>query len=136
MRMLDPIPQFSYLIKQLSILKFSYIHLVEGRVDGNLDIASQDSLEFALEAWGNTSPVFLAGGFSPEKAFEAVDHKYADKDVVIVFGRYFISNPDLPYRLLNGIESTPYVRDTFYTPKMSEGYIDYNFSPEFKSGKA
>jgi N-ethylmaleimide reductase len=42
----------------------------------------------------------------------------------IAFGRYFISNPDLPERLRMGAELTPYHRPTFYGGGR-EGYTDY-----------
>ncbi|WWC90126.1 uncharacterized protein L201_005059 [Kwoniella dendrophila CBS 6074] len=52
--------------------------------------------------------------------------KHADEtDDLIAFGRYFISNPDLPNRLKNGYPLKKYERDTFYSsgPK---GYIDFH----------
>lgn len=132
MRVEDPIPQFSHLVKGLKELKLAYLHLVESRVSGNADVESSDKLDFAIDIWGNTSPVLLAGGFRPESAVETVDKQYKDKDVAIVFGRYFISNPDLPYRVQKGIEFEPYDRNSFYNPKSPEGYVTYPFSKEFQ----
>jgi NADPH2 dehydrogenase len=126
-------PQFTHLIKELSALKLSYLHLVEGRISGNLDVESNDSTDFALEAWGNERPVLLAGGYTPERAFRTVDEQRGDRNVAIVFGRFFVSNPDLVFRMKKGIELAKYDRDTFYTPKKPEGYIDYPFSEEFKN---
>jgi N-ethylmaleimide reductase len=42
----------------------------------------------------------------------------------IAFGRFFISNPDLPERLRLGADLTPYDRATFYGGG-AEGYLDY-----------
>ena len=86
-----------------------------------------------MDVWGKTSPVFIAGGFKPDSARRAVDEEYRDKDIAIVFGRYYISNPDLPFRIQHGIDLAPYNRETFYTPKSEEGYIDYAFSEEFQN---
>jgi len=44
-----------------------------------------------------------------------------------LYGRYFISNPDLPKRLKEGLPLQPYDRSTFYGPfeDGARGYIDY-----------
>lgn len=133
MKMTDPIPQFSHLFKGLKELGLAYIHVVESRVAGNADIESAEKIDFALDVWGRTSPVLIAGGFKPESAKRAVDEEYKDKDVAIVFGRYYISNPDLPFRLKNDVELTKYNRDTFYKTKSTEGYTDYPFSQEYET---
>merc|ERR1712093_242740 len=62
----------------------------------------------------------------------AVVEEYKDQDIAIVFGRYFISTPDLPFRIQKGIDLTPYDRESFYIPKSEKGYTDYPFSPEFE----
>ncbi|KAK7949381.1 Chanoclavine-I aldehyde reductase [Apiospora aurea] len=118
----------------LKELKLAYLHVVESRVGGNLDVAdtkSAEKVEFAVQAWDRTSPVFIAGGFTPESAREVVDAEYKDHEVVVVFGRYFISTPDLPFRVQKGIELTPYDRDTFYNAMEEKGYTTYPFSQEF-----
>lgn len=132
MGMEDPVPQFSHLVKGLKEYKLAYLHLVESRITGNADVEATGKIDFLIDIWGNTSPILLAGGFKPDSAVEAVDDKYKDKDLIIVFGRYFISNPDLVYRLKHGIEFTPYDRDTFYLPKQAKGYTDQPFSEEYK----
>ena len=48
------------------------------------------------------------------------------------FCRHFIANPDLPFRILNGLELNPYNRSTFYKAMSPEGYIDQPFSEEFE----
>lgn len=131
MRMADPIPQFSYLIEGLKKLKLAYLHVVESRISGNADIESTEKVDFAVDIWAGTSPVLIAGGFTAESAKRAVE-EYAAHEVAIVFGRYFISNPDLPFRVLNGVALEPYDRSTFYKVKSPEGYITYPFSKEFE----
>jgi NADPH2 dehydrogenase len=86
-----------------------------------------------LDIWDKTSPVLLAGGFLADSAKDTVDHRYKDKDVAVVFGRYFISNPDLPFKLKQGVELTKYNRETFYKVGSKDGYIDYPFSKEFEA---
>lgn len=132
MKMEDPVPQFTNLIEGLKKFKLAYLHVVESRITGNADIESTEKIDFALDIWGNTSPVLIAGGFKPDSAKEAVDKQYKDKDVIIVFGRYFISTPDLVYRIREGLDLTPYDRDTFYLPKQAKGYTDQPYSAEYR----
>lgn len=137
MRMTDPIPQFSYLIQQLRELGLAFLHLVEPRVAGVIDRDPEgESLDFALQTWGKQKPVLIAGGFTTERAVEAVEDKYKDWDVAVVFGRKFISTPDLVYRVKKGLSFNDYDRTTFYInqkkgDKREPGYIDYPYSDEY-----
>ncbi|CAO3664741.1 unnamed protein product [Umbelopsis ramanniana] len=110
--------------------KLAYLHFTEARVNGPIDrndVAQSETLEPFHNIWKG---VFLrAGGFTLESAVAAAN-KY-DNDVV-VFGRMFISNPDLPLRLKNGWELTSYNRSTFYKNQSPDGYIDY---PTYESAK-
>jgi len=135
MRMADPVPQFSYLAENLKPLKLSYLHVVESRVAGIEDVQGPSgSIDFLVNIWGKTSPVFIAGGYTPETAKKAVEY-HSGADVCIVFGRYFIANPDLPFKVKEGIPLTPYDRSTFYKATAKEGYLDYPFSKEFLAAK-
>jgi 2,4-dienoyl-CoA reductase-like NADH-dependent reductase (Old Yellow Enzyme family) len=69
------------------------------------------------------SEIIAAGGFEPDSA-EAIVKK-GDADLV-TFGRYFVSNPDLPERIRRGLPLNGYDRDTFYTFD-AHGYTDYPF---------
>ncbi|KAL6246674.1 hypothetical protein RBB50_005981 [Rhinocladiella similis] len=137
MGMKDPVPQFGYVVRELNKrFKLAYLHLIEPRVSGNQDVDIETgkmetevpkSLAFAIEEWDKDTPLLLAGGFDGDRAKRAVEQDYKDRKVAIVFGRYWISNPDLPYRVKHGLELTPYDRSTFYTVKQAHGYIDYPF---------
>lgn len=129
MHMKEPVPQFSDVIKKLAPLNLAYIHLVESRISGNADVEATEKLQPFLDLY--KGPVLIAGGFKPDSAKRLVDEEHADRDVVVVFGRYFISTPDLVYRLQKGIELNPYDRDTFYNAGEAKGYTDYPFSKEF-----
>jgi NADPH2 dehydrogenase len=131
MKMADPIPQFSDLIKKLNNLNLAYLHMVESRVSGNADVEGYESLK-PLYPLYTSSPLLIAGGFKADSARKLVDEELKDRDVVVVFGRYFISTPDLVFRLEKGIDFNPYDRDTFYVPKSEKGYTDYPFSEEFE----
>lgn len=124
------IPQFSDVITKLSKLNLAYVHLVSSRVSGNADIEESEKLDPLVKLWPGT--LLVAGGFRPDSAKRLVDEELAERDnVVVVFGRYFLSTPDLVFRLQKGIELNDYNRDTFYNAGSPLGYIDYPFSKEF-----
>ncbi|MCJ1402331.1 Chanoclavine-I aldehyde reductase fgaOx3 [Xylographa trunciseda] len=134
MRMADPEPQFAHLVRELKALRLAYLHVVESRISGNADVETTEKIDFLVDEWGATSPVLLAGGFTPESAKRAVEEEYKG-DVAVVFGRYFISNPDLPFRVLRGLGLEKYDRDTFYAKGSPKGYVDYPFSKEWEAEK-
>ena len=128
----DVIPQFEYLISRLSEMGLAYLALSNPRwEEGNLPDGEEYNNSIFVRAWGPSRPVILCGGYSQASAQQAVDEEYAAYDVLIAFGRYFISTPDLPYRLKRGLEFSKYHRESFYTPCAEKGYIDYPFSEEF-----
>ncbi|KAL2141242.1 hypothetical protein VTI28DRAFT_2655 [Corynascus sepedonium] len=133
MKMEDPVPQFSYLISKLNALGLAYLHLVQSRVAGNADVTEteDETLDFAVKLWDR--PVLIAGSLTAEGAKDLVDKEFPQKDVIATFGRSFISTPDLPFRIKEGIELNPYDRTTFYIPKSPVGYIDQPFSKEFEA---
>ncbi|KAJ8071424.1 hypothetical protein OCU04_001745 [Sclerotinia nivalis] len=133
MKMADPIPQFSYFVQGLKKLNLAYLHVVESRITGNEDVEATENINFVIDIWDGTSPIFIAGGFTAESAKKTVDEEYKGKDIVIVFGRYYIANPDLPFRVKEGIEFTPYDRNFFYNKTQEQGYTTYAFSKEFEA---
>lgn len=88
-----------------------------------------------LESWGlgavdlsgfrdifGDTPFFSAGGFDDKNVWNTTDAYDG-----LLFGRYFISNPDLPKRLREGLPLAPYDRSRFYGPfeDAAVGYTDY-----------
>lgn len=123
---------FANLAREIAKLHIAYVHLIEPRVNGNIDIENPSgSLQFFLDAYADASPLVLAGGYKADNAKEAVESRYRDHPVVIAFGRPFIANPDLPFRIRKGVEFTQYNRETFYNAKEARGYTDYPFSESF-----
>ncbi|KAK0205612.1 hypothetical protein DFS33DRAFT_1258643 [Desarmillaria ectypa] len=131
MRMDDPVPTFSYLVTKIGQrhADLAYIHVVEPRVFGNMlrdDVRPGESNDFIRELWA-PRPLISAGGYTREGAMEVADQK----GDLVAFGRYFISNPDLPKRLKENIPFTPYNRSAFYIRgEVAEGYTDYPFASE------
>ncbi|WRT67303.1 uncharacterized protein IL334_004271 [Kwoniella shivajii] len=115
--------------------QLAYIHAIGNRTQGNDDISldkqvSEDTLDPIRDATVKAGIKFLnAGGFGGK---EGNPQKQADESGdLIVFGRHFISNPDLVYRLKNDLPLAHYDRDTFYSSG-PHGYVDI---PEYKEGK-
>lgn len=136
MRMADPVPQFTYLIGQVNKLKLAYLHLIEPRISGPVDTEiTIHSNDFAFKVWDKTSPLLIAGGLKPDSAKELVDKTHQDSEVAAVFGRHFLANPDLPFRIQKFLELNPYHRDTFYNAESPTGYADYPFSAEWQQEK-
>ncbi|EME88727.1 uncharacterized protein MYCFIDRAFT_35126 [Pseudocercospora fijiensis CIRAD86] len=135
MGMENPIPQFEYVIEELKKLDLAYLHLIESRksgsaADGVYFERGTEELKRFLEVWGDEVPIILAGGFTEEKAAWVVNEFATGENVAVAFGRYFISNPDLVFRVRNGIELNRWDRGSFYTAG-PEGYVDYEFSKEW-----
>ena len=137
MLMDDPVPTFSHLVLELKKMELGFLDLIEARIRGNddCDVNAAKDVSWLVKLWDNTSPVMLNGGFTAESARKAVDVKYAAYDVCVIFGRYFVSNPDLVHRVKESIEFTKYDRATFYTPKLEKGYTDWAYHESF-AGKA
>ncbi|KAF2790978.1 NADH:flavin oxidoreductase/NADH oxidase family protein-like protein [Melanomma pulvis-pyrius CBS 109.77] len=133
MRMENPIPQFADVIAKARQLNLAYLHLVESRVSGSEDYEGSERLDFAYKLWDG--PLLVAGGYKLVHAQKLVDEEYPDKDIVVLFGRYFIANPDLVYRIKEGLEFTAYERKTFYISNSAVGYVDYPFSAEYLASK-
>lgn len=133
MKMTDPIPQFSYLLRGLKDLKLAYVHLVESRIAGNADVEATEKCDPFIDIWKGTSPILLAGGFTQDSARQTIEEQYKTQDMAVVFGRYFIANPDLVFRMKEDIPFQKYNRDTFYKVKSPEGYTDYPYSEEFEN---
>ncbi|KFY74654.1 hypothetical protein V499_05317 [Pseudogymnoascus sp. VKM F-103] len=135
MKMDDPVPQFSYLATALKKLDIAYLHVVESRISGAGDIEGTEQVDWLIDLWGSGNAIILAGGFTSESANEAIS-KHIDKKIAIAFGRNFLANPDLPFRIAEKLKLNSYNRATFYVEQSPIGYTDYPFSPEFKSAGA
>ena len=120
----DPIALFGYAAERLNELDLAYLHIIEPRINGNIEIA--DGLEPVASMHLRKifkNKLIAAGGFDQAKAEDILEKGYAD---LVSFGRHFIANPDLVFRFKNGIPLAPYDRETFYGGN-EKGYTDYAF---------
>ncbi|KAK7180788.1 hypothetical protein DPSP01_009254 [Paraphaeosphaeria sporulosa] len=153
-----PNEHWEYLCEKIAALpedeRPAYVHMIEPRFDEVLDEqAKLDALssytsnpnegveaELSIKPKTNNLSRFrevlakgnvrflAAGNFNRDNAVPKLDAGDAD---LIIFGRHFIANPDLPRRLAEGLELNPYDRTTFYgADPPQKGYTDYPFYGE------
>uniref|UniRef100_A0A8H8CE90 NADH:flavin oxidoreductase/NADH oxidase N-terminal domain-containing protein n=1 Tax=Psilocybe cubensis TaxID=181762 RepID=A0A8H8CE90_PSICU len=128
MHMIDPVPQFTHLVESIvnKHPDMAYLHVVEP----DKGAPETESNDFLRDIWA-PRPFISCGDYTRETAIKRAD----ETGNLIAFGRYFISNPDLPTRIEHNIPFNEYDRKTFYGPKghllgAEAGYIDYPFADE------
>ena len=120
----DSMPLYTHVVEALNPLGLAYLHFIEPRSSGagRAEVNWQNvpsAMVLFRPVWKGV--LITAGGFTGEAAEAAIANGHAD---AIAFGRIFISNPDLPRRLREGLPLTPYNRKTFYGGEAA-GYTDY-----------
>jgi N-ethylmaleimide reductase len=116
---------FTYVAEELNHFRLAYFHIIEPRVKST-EVVAEGQAPIAAEYLRTifTGKIMAAGGFEPDTAEAVVANRDAD---LAAFGRYFISNPDLPKRLAMRLPLSQYDRNTFCTFD-ARGYTDY---PEY-----
>ncbi len=118
----DPAGHFSYITEKVSDLGISYLHIVEADKDDLRHGGTRvDSLPLRKKFKGS---FLICGGYTKESAETALSENRAD---LIVFGKLFLANPDLPKRFENDEPLNAWDEPTFYAGG-EKGYIDYAFS--------
>ncbi|KAH6910508.1 NADH:flavin oxidoreductase/NADH oxidase [Coprinopsis sp. MPI-PUGE-AT-0042] len=138
MKMDDPVPQFEYFISQLAGLhsNLAYIHLVEPGVDkfsatGFVPdvVPESETNDHFRKIWAPRAFI-SCGNYTRNTAIETAEKK----GDIIAFGRHFITNPDLPFRLKEDIKLNGMNEDFFTLYVGGErGYTDYPFAKEFSA---
>ncbi|GAB2291888.1 12-oxophytodienoate reductase 3 [Dionaea muscipula] len=111
--------------------QLTYLHVTQpryvarGQTEPHSQGSEEEEAQFMRRLRKHYQGTFMcSGGFTRELAMQAV----ADGDADLVsFGRLFISNPDLVYRLKVKAPLNRYIRATFYTQDPVVGYTDYPF---------
>jgi N-ethylmaleimide reductase len=118
----NPEATFSYVAKVLDAYRIAYLHVIEPRIKGDETLLhGHPAVAAAYLRPHFTGPIIAAGGFDRDSAMAIVDSGDAN---LVAFGRYFSSNPDLPYRLQHDLPLTPYVRSAFWGGT-EENYSDF-----------
>ena len=108
----NPKETFGYLVRELGKRGIAFIFLREKQGDGYLT-------PYLKEQFGGI--VIANEGLDVSKSEELVNQGSAD---LISFGRFYISNPDLVFRLKEKLPLAPPDTSTFYAPG-PKGYVDY-----------
>ncbi|KAI4715817.1 FMN-linked oxidoreductase [Aureobasidium sp. EXF-10727] len=84
-------PEFACLTARLKELRLAYIHIIKSYAITNLECDKHEGIKPFLALWAQTSPVLVAGDFTPESARSALDTEYPNSDVALVFGQQFLA---------------------------------------------
>lgn len=115
---------FDYVAEYLNKYSIAYLHIIEPRINGNAEIGEGLPPVAAVHLRKFfRGRVLAAGGFDGDSGEAILEAGDAD---LVVFGRLFIANPDLPKRLQQSLPLNPYDRTTFYGGD-ARGYTDYPF---------
>lgn len=117
----DDTPEATYLAAAdiLNDIGIAYIHIAEADWDDApvMPNAFKEALRIIFKG-----TLIYSGKYTTELAEDALKNNWAD---LIGFGRPFIANPDLPYRLENNLPLNESHRETFFGGN-EIGYTDYS----------
>lgn len=116
----DPAALFTAAAAALARIGIAFLELREPGPEGTFGKSDVPPVAPAIRKVF-PAPLILNSDFDRERAQSALEAEQAD---AISFGRPFISNPDLPSRLLDRTALTPDAMATWYS-QGPEGYTDY-----------
>ncbi|UUC44960.1 alkene reductase [Flavobacterium cerinum] len=116
----NPVETYTEAVKLLETLQVAYIHIAEADWEDApvMEVAFKESIRAHF-----SGTLIYSGKYTKERAEEALQQGWAD---LIGFGRPFIANPDLPYRLENDLPLNEPKRAYFFGGSVT-GYTDYPF---------
>jgi 2,4-dienoyl-CoA reductase-like NADH-dependent reductase (Old Yellow Enzyme family) len=137
----NPVKDFTWVLEQIDKLGLAFVTIMQPRSDMILSASErlalvyeearargvpEDQLEWEVSVQPfrkalKQTVMFASGRFDASNWIEPIETGVLDG---AVFGRQFISNPDLVERLRNGWSLAPWNGKTFYTPG-PVGYVDY-----------
>ncbi len=118
----DPAATFAHVATVLDGYGLAYLHVIEPRVKGDSTLhEGRGPVASASLRQHFSGPIIAAGGFDRAGSEAIVASGVAD---LVAFGRFFASNPDLPFRLRHDLPLAPYRREHFWGGS-EVGYTDY-----------
>lgn len=122
---MDDNPEETYITaaKILNEIGIAYIHIAEADWD-NAPVMPVPFKEAYRKAFLGT--LIYAGKYTKERADEALANGWTD---LVAFGRPFIANPDLPYRLAHNLAFNEPDKSKFFGGT-EKGYTDYPFASQ------
>ncbi len=119
----NPVALFTAAAAMLNKIGIAFLELREQKTFGNFGNTTVPRISPEIRKVFK-GPLILNQEYTRDSADEDLASGLAD---AISFGRPFISNPDLPRRLADGIALMPDNFKTWYSPT-GEGYTDYPFA--------
>ncbi|KAH9848882.1 NADH:flavin oxidoreductase/NADH oxidase [Lenzites betulinus] len=120
----DQIPTFTYFVSRLAQdhPDLAYLSIVEPGLSAGEDkpIEEGETNDFIRQLWLPRT-LISAGRYTRESAIQKVE----ETGELVAFGRWFLSNPDLPFRLRNNLPLAKWSRAVYNVPEDPHGYIDY-----------
>lgn len=119
-----PVEMTEYIAAKCNELNIAYLHVIRGdmmKMYSGEDFITHDVITPARKKFRNALVVNL--GYDAEEAEKAIGEGAVD---AVAFGTKFLANPDLPERVLAGVDLNEPDMATFYT-KDAKGYTDYPF---------
>ncbi|RDX42072.1 NADH:flavin oxidoreductase/NADH oxidase [Lentinus brumalis] len=128
MRMDDPVPTFTYVVKQLKerYPKLAYLHTITPLAPANQGPEDPSQADFMDKLWA-PNPVITTGGYTRDSGLKTAE----ETGRIIGYGVLFTANPDLPFRLEKNLPMNELELPTLYAKGFEQGYTTYPFSPEF-----
>ncbi|KAI9084727.1 hypothetical protein K1719_033371 [Acacia pycnantha] len=112
-----------YMANALNKYGILYLHMIEPKRKNDKEKAEGPvSLVPIRKAFNGT--FITARGYKREDGNKAIAENRAD---LVAYGRWFLSNPDLPKRFEIDAPLNKYHKETYYTPDPIIGYTDYPF---------
>ncbi|KAL9437711.1 hypothetical protein AB3S75_023561 [Citrus x aurantiifolia] len=110
-----------YMAESLNKYGILYCHMVEPRMK---TVGEKSECPHSLLPMRNAfkGTFLVAGGYDREDGNKAIAEGRAD---LVVYGRLFLANPDLPRRFELNAPLNKYNRETFYVSDPVVGYTDY-----------
>jgi N-ethylmaleimide reductase len=113
----DPGALFAYLLPRLQDEGVAYVHLMEPDAGAGWQDAGSGAPAAPHVRWRDLfgGTLLLSGGFDADggsTAKAAIEDGHAD---AIAFGRAFVANPDLPFRLAEGLPLEPFDPSLVFT---------------------
>ncbi len=105
-------------LDRLDAIGIAYVHLGEADWDDAPVIPEAARIDYRRRF---RNRLIVAGRYTVERAETVIANGHAD---LVAFGRAFIANPDLPYRLSQNLPLADYNMDTVFGGD-ARGYVDY-----------
>ncbi|PIL25972.1 hypothetical protein GSI_11726 [Ganoderma sinense ZZ0214-1] len=124
----DPVPTYTYLVDQFKrrFPNLAYLHVIEPEAPYNVAPKEKSQTDFIYKLWAPRR-VITTGGYDRKSGLETAE----ETGQLVGYGRAFLANPDLPFRLQKDIPLNAVEEDTVYRPEAEQGYTTYPFSEEF-----